>query len=55
MRWTTWVGFMVCFFFLNNIPALIYTSVTKRQFQAYTLKNIIDFAIFVFFMTYIII
>ena len=55
MRWTTWVGFMVCFFFLNNIPALIYTSVTKRQFQAYTLKNIIDFGIFVFFLTFIII
>ena len=32
MRWTTWVGFMVCFFFLNNIPALIYTTATKRLF-----------------------
>ena len=30
MRWITWVGFMVLFFFLNIIPALIYTSITKR-------------------------
>ena len=32
MRWITWVGFMVLMFFLNTIPALIYTSITKRQF-----------------------
>ena len=55
MRWITWLGFMVLFFFLNQIPALIYTSKTKRQFNAYVFKNIWDFVIFVFFFTFIMI
>ena len=55
MRWITWVSFMVLFFALNHVPELIYTSMTKRQFQAYYFKNVWDFVIFILFFTFIII
>ena len=55
MRWITYVGFMVLFFFFNHIPELVYTSKTKRQFNAYVFKNVWDFVIFVLFFTFIII
>lgn len=49
----TGVAFCVLFFAHQHISAIIYTSVTRRQFNAYALKNLWDFLIWVFFFVYI--
>jgi hypothetical protein len=49
----TGVGFCVLFFAHQHISAIIYTSVTRRQFNPYALKNLWDFLIWCFFFIYI--
>ncbi len=49
----TGVSFCVLFFAHQHISAIICTSVTRRQFNAYALKNLWDFLIWVFFFIYI--
>lgn len=46
----TYVGFCVLFFALQHIPEIIYTSITKRVFNPYAFKNLLDFMIFILFM-----
>jgi len=51
----TYLSFGVLFFALQHIPEIVYTVVTKRQFDAYGFKNLGDGAIFGFFFTFIIV
>jgi len=46
----TYVSFCILFFALQHIPEIIYTSITKRVFNPYAFKNLLDFLIFVLFM-----
>jgi len=46
----TYVGFCVLFFALQHIPEIIYTSITKRVFNPYAFKNLLDFMIFILFL-----
>lgn len=47
----TFVSFCILFFALQHIPEIIYTSITKRVYNPYAFKNLLDFLIFVLFMT----
>jgi hypothetical protein len=51
----TYLAFMSLFFAFQHIPELVYTSITRRVFPAYSFKNIIDFFIFIFYFTFIIV
>jgi hypothetical protein len=49
----TYMGFFICFFAIGHITELVYTSILKRPFYAYAVKNILDFCIFMFFFIFI--
>ena len=51
----TYISFATLFFAFQHIPEIIFTSITRRQFQAYSFKNILDFFIFVLFFSFIIV
>jgi len=53
MMLTTYVSFAVLFFAIQHIPEIIYTSITRRQFNAYSFKNLIDFLLFLQFFIFI--
>ena len=55
MRSLTYISFAVLFFAFQHIPEIIYTSVTRRQFNAYSFKNLIDSLLFLLFFIYIIV
>ena len=49
----TAVSFCVLFFAHQHIPEIIYTAITKRQFDPYSFKNLWDFLIWCLFITFI--
>ena len=53
MMTLTYVFFCVLFFAIQHIPEIIYTSITRRQFNAYSFKNLLDFVIFLQFFIFI--
>ena len=53
MMFMTYIFFAVLFFAIQHIPEIIYTTITKRQFNAYSFKNLVDFGIFMLYFTFI--
>jgi hypothetical protein len=53
MRSMTYISFAVLFFAFQHIPEIIFTSVTRRQFDAYSFKNMIDSLLFLLFFIFI--
>lgn len=53
MMMLTYVCFGVLFFAIQHIPEIIYTSITRRQFNAYSFKNLLDFVLFLQFFFFI--
>ena len=53
MMFLTYISFGVLFFAFQHIPEIIYTTITRRQFDAYCLKNLLDFSLFSLFFTFI--
>ena len=53
MMMLTYLCFAVLFFAIQHIPEIIYTTITRRQFNAYSFKNLLDFAIFCLFFAFI--
>ncbi len=53
MMLTTYVSFAVLFFAIQHIPEIIYTSITRRQFNAYSFKNLLDFLLFILFFLFV--
>ena len=53
MMFMTYVFFAVLFFAIQHIPEIIYTTITKRQFNAYSFKNLLDFTLFMLFFSFI--
>lgn len=51
----TYVSFGVLFFALQHIPEIIFTNITKRQFNPYAFKHLWDLGIFAVFMSYILV
>ena len=49
----TYISFCVLFFAIGHISEILYASITKRQFNAYATKNLLDFFIFVVFFVLI--
>lgn len=49
----TGMGFCIMFFAHQHIPEIVYTAVTRRQYDAYNVKNLWDFLLWLLFMTYI--
>lgn len=53
MMFMTYVFFATLFFAIQHIPEIIYTTITRRQFDAYSFKNLLDFAMFILYFTFI--
>ena len=51
----TFVSFCVLFFAFQHIPEIVYTSITKRQYNPYAFKNLLDAVIFGLFFSFILI
>lgn len=49
----SYICFGVLFFAIQHIPEIIYTSITRRQFNAYSFKNLLDFVLFLQFFFFI--
>jgi len=49
----TYIFFAVLFFAIQHIPEIIYTTIMRRQFEAYSFKNLLDFSLFFLFFTFI--
>mmetsp|Transcript_2117 Transcript_2117/g.2963 ORF Transcript_2117/g.2963 Transcript_2117/m.2963 type:complete len:108 (+) Transcript_2117:1200-1523(+) len=53
MMFMTYVFFAVLFFAIQHVPEIIYTTITRRQFDAYSFKNLLDFTMFLLYFTFI--
>ena len=53
MMMLTYVFFAVLFFAIQHIPEIIYTTITRRQFDPYSFKNLLDFSLFAIFFSFI--
>ena len=49
----SYLSFAVLFFAIQHIPEIIYTTITRRQFDAYSFKNLLDLTIFMLFFLFI--
>lgn len=53
MMMFSYLCFAVLFFAIQHIPEIVYTTITRRQFNAYSFKNLLDFCMFAMFFSFI--